>query len=429
MNVRETSFMRSACIALLLAVIGITFVSGNSTTAADLTTGLANAEQRVAAAEEELSQRQRQLRVAEARYRAAAAEAAPLVRSLNETRANAEQLGSTLTSRQDQAHTRIAQLEQERQKEAADHDEEVRTGVGFGLAALIAGLIAIAWGWFRATAPVAALVDVELGQAIGVCVGGGLLVVIVGAVLGSSDGVVGALGSFLFCLGIILPTAFLLARHSAEVQRGRSKPLLRRERLPRWVPIATAGLMLVVFVASTGSAIFADGASSQPVPTELREEAEATSKGGGAEELEAAEDAIAAAKQQAAEPLAQRAAAQEALADARRGLGGAKRVLARAEAGQRSFVRRVAALEAREQREAQRAEELAAREEEERLEEEEDELAEQCHPSYDPCLDPSQYDYDCEGGSGDGPAYTGTVTVSGYDEYGLDDDGDGIGCE
>jgi hypothetical protein len=38
-------------------------------------------------------------------------------------------------------------------------------------------------------------------------------------------------------------------------------------------------------------------------------------------------------------------------------------------------------------------------------------------------------DYDCEGGSGNGPGYTGYVTVSGPDIYGLDGDGDGAGCE
>jgi hypothetical protein len=53
-----------------------------------------------------------------------------------------------------------------------------------------------------------------------------------------------------------------------------------------------------------------------------------------------------------------------------------------------------------------------------------------CDPSYDgACLDASASDYDCEGGSGDGPAYTGTVTVIGDDHFGLDRDGDGIACE
>jgi resuscitation-promoting factor RpfB len=53
-----------------------------------------------------------------------------------------------------------------------------------------------------------------------------------------------------------------------------------------------------------------------------------------------------------------------------------------------------------------------------------------CHPSYTgACLDPSASDYDCAGGSGDGPKYTGFVHVVGYDEYGLDADNDGLGCE
>jgi hypothetical protein len=45
------------------------------------------------------------------------------------------------------------------------------------------------------------------------------------------------------------------------------------------------------------------------------------------------------------------------------------------------------------------------------------------------CLDPSSIDYDCEGGTGDGPDYTGQVEVIGDDHYGLDRDGDGTGCD
>ena len=47
---------------------------------------------------------------------------------------------------------------------------------------------------------------------------------------------------------------------------------------------------------------------------------------------------------------------------------------------------------------------------------------------YDPCLEPGP-DVDCAGGSGNGPRYTGRVIVTGSDPYGLDSDGDGIGCE
>lgn len=51
-----------------------------------------------------------------------------------------------------------------------------------------------------------------------------------------------------------------------------------------------------------------------------------------------------------------------------------------------------------------------------------------CTPGYTPCLAPA-HDYDCAGGSGDGPKYTGFVRVTGSDPYGLDADGDGVGCE
>ena len=48
---------------------------------------------------------------------------------------------------------------------------------------------------------------------------------------------------------------------------------------------------------------------------------------------------------------------------------------------------------------------------------------------YSPCLPPGS-DVDCAGGSGDGPRYVnGPVYVNGSDPYGLDSDGDGVGCE
>lgn len=74
--------------------------------------------------------------------------------------------------------------------------------------------------------------------------------------------------------------------------------------------------------------------------------------------------------------------------------------------------------------------ERAAAEEAEAQEAAAEEEASACDPNYaGACLDPYASDYDCEGGSGNGPDYTGTVTVVGEDHYGLDADGDGIGCE
>jgi hypothetical protein len=53
-----------------------------------------------------------------------------------------------------------------------------------------------------------------------------------------------------------------------------------------------------------------------------------------------------------------------------------------------------------------------------------------CDPNYaGACLNPNSYDYDCAGGSGDGPDYTGWVRVIGDDHFDLDRDGDGIGCD
>ena len=55
-----------------------------------------------------------------------------------------------------------------------------------------------------------------------------------------------------------------------------------------------------------------------------------------------------------------------------------------------------------------------------------------CTPGYSPCLPEGPLDYDCSGGSGNGPAYTepGVVyRVTGSDPYGLDSNGDGYGCE
>jgi resuscitation-promoting factor RpfB len=81
------------------------------------------------------------------------------------------------------------------------------------------------------------------------------------------------------------------------------------------------------------------------------------------------------------------------------------------------------------QLQAEEAERRAA-EEVEAQEAEVEEESTECDPNYSgACLDPYASDYDCEGGSGNGPEYTGTVTVVGEDHYGLDADGDGVGCE
>lgn len=422
---------------VLLTVVGALLTIGAGGAAAqDPAAGLADAEAKVAQFEGELPTLRSRVSAAEARYRLAARHAAPALQALSQDKVEVRRLRRDLVTQEQKAKGDIARLQEQHQQEVDDHDEEVRNGVGFGLAALVAGLIALGWSFFRAATPVAALTELDLGRAIGLCVGGGFLILIVGLVLGSSNGAAGAVGSFLFCLGLIMPTAFLLARHSAEVQRGRAKPLLGRERLPAWVPTAVAGLMAVLFLASTGSALFATGASSQPISPQLEEQAEATSQGDGADELEAVRKEVEKARQRATAPLALRSSAQRQLASARRGYRHMQQHLASARSRQGSFARQLLALEKRERKEREKEErEAAARlaqEEKERIEEEEEttsQLASECDPNYSGCLDPNSPDYDCAGGSGDGPDYTGTVEVLGVDHYGLDANNNGIGCE
>jgi hypothetical protein len=52
-----------------------------------------------------------------------------------------------------------------------------------------------------------------------------------------------------------------------------------------------------------------------------------------------------------------------------------------------------------------------------------------CTAGYGRCLHPAS-DYDCAGGSGNGPRYVySAIRVTGSDPYGLDSDNDGWGCE
>jgi hypothetical protein len=84
---------------------------------------------------------------------------------------------------------------------------------------------------------------------------------------------------------------------------------------------------------------------------------------------------------------------------------------------------------ARERRAAVTAARIEVEREEEALAEGE---ASECDPNYaGACLDPNAYDYDCAGGEGDGPEYTGTVTVVGEDHYELnaDPESDNTGCD
>ncbi|MCX8559679.1 hypothetical protein OS122_02040 [Mycolicibacterium mucogenicum] len=53
-----------------------------------------------------------------------------------------------------------------------------------------------------------------------------------------------------------------------------------------------------------------------------------------------------------------------------------------------------------------------------------------CDPNYSGACVPIASDVDCQGGSGNGPAYVaGPLKVIGNDIYELDRDGDGVACD
>ncbi len=411
-------------VGLLLAILATGLAH-----AEDPSAGLSSAESTAAGAELEIADSKAQQDATEARYEAITREAAPARRKARSAQAQARHMRADLVARQSRAAARISQLEAEHRQEVAHHDDQVRNGIGFGLAALVAAAIALGWSWFRASAAVAALSELSLGRAIGLCVGGGFGLLIAGAGLSGADGIVGAVGSFVFFLGFVLPTALLLGRHSAEIQRGRAKPMLRQERMPGWVTRLIAGLMVVIFLVGLGEAVLADGVGSSGISTQLQNEAEKSASALGGHELATAMAEASRLRREASGPIAEQDAARRAVKQASNQVHQAERKLARAAASARYFTRRLAAVTAREEREAVKVAELEELEAEEAAEEEAEFAAEECDPNYSGCLDPNSPDYDCEGGSGDGPDYTGTVTVLGVDHYGLDDDGDGIGCD
>jgi len=401
---------------LVLAVLGGAAI-------ADPASDLSEAESRVASAEGDVVSAQQRVDAAQARYAAASRRADPLAAAARTARADARDMRTKLADSQREARAEIAELEEAQRQEEDDHDEEVAMGIGLGLAVLVAAAIALAWGWFRGSVAVTALVGMQLAQAAAICVGGGFLLIVIGAALGTGGGISGALGAFLFCLGFVLPIALLLGRHAAEVRDGKAKPLLGRDRLPSWVSRSAAAPLLLLGIGSLGAAIFADEPAATPVAAQVSEDAVALSQGPGAEEWEEARAEAAAAAKRAAGPVAQQRSARADLRQASGQLRNAQSGLARAESNARSAARRLEVLRKREEREAIEAQEQAEREaeEQEELEPEEPESS-GCEPGYSPCVPTYPPDVDCA-------EVGGSVTVTGSDPHGLDADGDGTGCE
>lgn len=130
-----------------------------------------------------------------------------------------------------------------------------------------------------------------------------------------------------------------------------------------------------------------------------------------AAEEKAAAEKLAAQKAAAQKAAAEKAAAQKAAAER---AAAAKRAAeaAAAQAAADAAARAAAEAAAQQQAAQQQAQQSS------------------CDPNYAGACVPIASDVDCAGGSGNGPAYVqGPVRVVGSDIYGLDRDGDGIGCE
>lgn len=132
----------------MLTVLGLLLICGLAQ-ARDLGASLAEAEGEVASAEAELAAKEERVDEARVQLRAASKHASGPVEGLKDSRVEVRRLRRSLADEERAADARISALEKQHQQEVENHDEEVRSGVGFGLAALVAALIAFGWGWFR----------------------------------------------------------------------------------------------------------------------------------------------------------------------------------------------------------------------------------------------------------------------------------------
>jgi hypothetical protein len=405
-----------------MAVLSLVILGG-SAYGADLGTQLSEAESQIVSAQAEVAAAEAGVDTARGNLNGAAQRAAPVVESARSTQVDVRELRATLSNRQQRAKAQISELEAAHIQEVDDHDREIIVGVGIGLAALIGAGIALAWNRFRASATIAALSRIDLPQALGLCLGGGLLLLIVGAVFGEAEGIGGVLGVALFGLGFVLPTAFLFGRHSAQIQHGRAKPMLKRDRFPTWVSRSVAALLLLLTIGGLGSWIFAEEPAAFSPSAQLQGDRVALERGPDAEQLEEAATKAEAAREAAVKPVAQQQAARTAQRKATEELRRAKGLLVSAEADQRHFSRQLAILVGREEREAAKEAAQAEREAEEIAEEvAEESFSSECDPNYSGCVPAYPPDVDC--------AEVGeTVTVVGSDPHGLDADGDLVGCE
>ncbi len=413
------------CLLLAAGLLLLSFAAAPGARAQDPAAQLSDAESAMASAEAEVASAEAELAPARDPYVAASRRAVPAERAAGSAQRQARLLKAELARRQRAAANQVAHVEADHESEVDDHDRQVASGIALAIVALAIGAIALGWGWFRESPPVVWLSAQPRTQAIGLCLAGGFVLIVLGAAL---SGAVDALGTAIFMLGFVLPIAVLIARHSVQVEQGKAKPWTKRQRMPDWTTRALAGAMLVLLLVGIGAAISAADPEPVVVPAQLQRVADGEDAAANRRLAEAeAEAGVLEAK--ASRLSAARRAAHGAFRRVRNELIRAEGRLAGAEGEARRATRRLAAVTARETREQEEQEEIEFEEFEE-VEEESEGGSGECDPDYvGACLDPTSPDYDCAGGSGDGPDYTGPVQVVGSDRFGLDADGDGYGCE
>ena len=425
----------------VLIALAFVLIAGAGTANADPSADLAAAQAAKPQAEAELQAAQVKLGDAQSELAPIASKANRAQAKADRTAGEAEAVEQDLIESRQSAAQQVADSERQYSDELAQHDSQSGGGIGFGIGLLLLAGAIYFWSRLRQSTPIRWLAGNSRGQAIAIGVGSSLVgLLLAGALLDA----VPVIGGVLIALAIGLPVLALLARHSLRVEDERSTPLYLTGRAsPKSLKVAMAiigALALVSVIAGLGSALPEKPTISGGI-AQLADEASGDPADPATPALVAARKRAKPLEAEAQKAAAKESKAQASLTAAQSDLSEVRKTLASIDDDIDSANQLIAQQQAQAERDAARAQAQAEREaaRTQRAAEREAAKAEQasgggggskdCTPGYSPCLPPAS-DYDCPGGSGDGPEYApGTVQVSGSDPYGLDSDGDGTGCE
>ena len=360
------------------------------------------------------------------------------------TAAHVTAIKRDLATHRRHAAATATQIHDENQSAAEKHDQKVHSDIGFALAALSIAAIAFAWGWFRASAAVAYLTRKPLKNVVLALVGFGLVTLLLGGVLADAGGLLAVFGGLAIGLSFALTVALLLARHSAEIQRGKAKAIFRRERMSPMVGRTVAVFFGLIFLVAFIASLTQGEPDSRQVSAQLQDQMKLASD--SSPQIKSGEDRAATLRKELAplrkkdrrasfEPAHRRAEAAARAGSSRRtrttsddgaenlpksrprnsaGWNERKHGLSISRKGKNANTSvpskgKNAKRKSRIRRSGSRS------------------LRSQLLGA---CLHEGIGDYDCAGGYGDGPNYVeGPIEVVGVDQFGLDEDGDGIACE